>query len=280
MADGRGTYNLIAFDMDGTLLDSEKRLHAPVLEAIRQALEAGKRVALSTGRTRTELEAYREALQAVPLGILASGAILYDFRQERTLWRAAFTPEQLDTLERVSRMEDILILVKRDAGLLLENGALERWSRYEKAKEAALFWKDADYTDDLRAVLCSRPEGVEKINFCHADPQARKRTKERLAPYGMEMAESNRAVLEISPPGVNKGTALLRLCGLTGVPVQESIAVGDADNDLPMLRTAGLGIAMGNATEEVRAAAGAVVADCDHDGCREAIRRFLLSIDE
>ena len=53
MADGRRTYNLIAFDMDGTLLDSEKRLHAPVLEAIRQALEAGKRVALSTGRTRT-----------------------------------------------------------------------------------------------------------------------------------------------------------------------------------------------------------------------------------
>ena len=52
--------------------------------------------------------------------------------------------------------------------------------------------------------------------------------------------------------------------------------MGDAENDLPMLRVAGLGVAMGNATEEALAEADIVVADNDHDGCAEAIRRFLL----
>ncbi|MBR1408450.1 MAG: HAD family phosphatase [Clostridia bacterium] len=274
------TYSLIAFDMDGTLLDSEKQLHGPVLEAIALALAKGKRVALATGRTRSELEPYRTALDAVPLGILASGAILYDFRAERTLWRATFTAEQLACLERAAQQEDALILVKRDAGLLLEEDALQRWSRNENAKEAALFWSNADYTRDLRAYLRSGPLGVEKVNLCHASAEARARTKKRLEGSGFETAESNRAVLEVSPPGVDKGSALLRLCELVGVRPEESIAVGDADNDLPMLRAAGLGIAMGNAAPAVKAAAGAAVSDCDHDGCKEAIRRYLLSIDE
>ena len=53
--------------------------------------------------------------------------------------------------------------------------------------------------------------------------------------------------------------------------------MGDADNDLPMLHAAGLGVAMGNANENARAASDATVADNDHDGCAEAIRRFLLA---
>ena len=75
---------------------------------------------------------------------------------------------------------------------------------------------------------------------------------------------------------MDKGTGLLALAKLLGIPQDATIAVGDADNDLGMLRAAGLGVAMGNANESARAAADAVVADNDHDGCAEAIHRFLL----
>ena len=274
-----GPYRLIAFDLDGTLLDSDKRLRPGVAGEIRRAVSAGCAVALATGRTRSELEPYREALLAVPLGILATGAILWDFRQERALWRRTFTPGQLLRLTEASRQEDILVLVKRDGGMLLEPDALPRWSRAENAKEVARFWAGADRTEDVRAWLSEGPEGVEKINFSHLSEEARERTFRRLEPLGFGLARSNRAVLEISPPGVTKGTALLRLCERLDIPAEASIAVGDADNDLPMLRACGLPVAMGNANARVKAAASAVVADCDHEGAAEAIRRFVTGFD-
>ena len=75
---------------------------------------------------------------------------------------------------------------------------------------------------------------------------------------------------------MTKGTGLLALADQLGIDAAATIAVGDADNDIDMLRAAGLGVAMGNANEGARAAADVVVADNDHDGCAEAIDRFLL----
>ena len=68
----------------------------------------------------------------------------------------------------------------------------------------------------------------------------------------------------------------MQLCEYLGIPVEETIAVGDADNDIEVLKTAGLAIAMGNAAEHVKAIADVMVADCDHDGCAEAIGKYLL----
>ena len=75
---------------------------------------------------------------------------------------------------------------------------------------------------------------------------------------------------------MTKGTGLLALAPQLGISPEQTIAVGDADNDLPMLRAAGLAVAMGNANENARAASDVTVADNDHSGCAEAIHRFLL----
>ena len=113
-------------------------------------------------------------------------------------------------------------------------------------------------------------------SFHLADRASRAPARERLAGLPVELAESEDASLELSPAGADKGSGLLALAELLGIPRAATIAVGDAENDLPMLRAAGLGVAMGNATDAARAAANVVVADNDHDGCAEAIRRFLL----
>ena len=70
---------------------------------------------------------------------------------------------------------------------------------------------------------------------------------------------------------------LKKLCEHLGLPLEQTIAVGDADNDTMALKTAGLSIAMGNATEPVKALADVIVADCDHNGCAEAIDKYLLA---
>ena len=82
--------------------------------------------------------------------------------------------------------------------------------------------------------------------------------------------------LEITAQGVNKGSALELLCSFLKLPLSETAAVGDGANDVQLLRTAGLGIAMENAAPALRAAADAAVPDCDHEGAAIAMERCLL----
>ena len=93
----------------------------------------------------------------------------------------------------------------------------------------------------------------------------------------VEWAYTEWASLELTARGVSKGSALEGLCRALGIPVEASIAVGDSGNDLDMVRRAGLGVAMGNASPDVLEAADVVVADNDHGGCAQAVRDYLLA---
>jgi Cof subfamily protein (haloacid dehalogenase superfamily) len=84
-------------------------------------------------------------------------------------------------------------------------------------------------------------------------------------------------MLEVLPPGASKGAGLKWLIDDLGIPAQQVMAIGDAENDVEMLRLVGVGVAMGNANPKARAAARYVVADHDHDGVGEAIEKFILS---
>ena len=82
---------------------------------------------------------------------------------------------------------------------------------------------------------------------------------------------------EINAIGADKGSGLQALCRCLNIPISATIAIGDSENDRPLLRDADLPLAMGNAIADVKAAAQYVMPDCDHDGVAEAIERFLLA---
>lgn len=119
-------------------------------------------------------------------------------------------------------------------------------------------------------------ETVHKI-LCMGSPQSISALQRRL---GAEFPDLNASLsspcyLEVSPTSVDKGTALETFCRLYGIPVGQSLAFGDNYNDLEMLRRAGTAYAMANAPEEIRAAAGNVTADNDHDGIAQVLERLL-----
>lgn len=90
------------------------------------------------------------------------------------------------------------------------------------------------------------------------------------------VARSQLYYLDVTPAGTNKGTLLTGLAGRLGVPRDEIVTIGDMENDVPMFRCSGFGIAMGNATTEVKRAANAVTLTNDEDGFAEAIERIVL----
>lgn len=276
----KNQYQLIAFDMDGTLLTTDKKIALETTRAMQEAVQAGKQIVLSTGRTDAELADYRSALADVRYGILESGGLLYDFHERRILSSKPIAPEYVQKILELSEQEDVMIQVMAGGKVYIQTRDLDNMAHYQLAYFYPLFSTTALLIDDIRAWLREGTQNgtltVDKINLYHTDTEARKRTLARGKDLPLELVYSEITSIEFSPKGVSKGTALIELAGLLGVPVEQTIAVGDADNDLAMLRCCGLAVAMGNANENVKRTAAVVVADNDHDGCAEAIRRYLL----
>ena len=142
-----------------------------------------------------------------------------------------------------------------------------------------MFDKITDKMENIYRSFCEKPFPVMKLNLYHKDEASRARTVERIKAASLEtaLALAESTSLECSAKGIDKGVGLKKLCEHLGLPLEQTIAVGDADNDTMALKTAGLAVAMGNATEPIKKLADVIVADCDHNGCAEAIDKYLLA---
>ena len=269
-------YQLIVFDMDGTLLRSDKTVSPAVLSAVREAVCAGKSVALGTGRPVTELFPYKTEFADFRYAVLESGALVYDLQEKTILLRRVLDPACIPAMLEAIPQEDIMPQAMCGGVSYINADDLPRMKHYYMGVYETLYETSATRVPDIRVFLREHADQIEKINLYHSTVEGRERTNTRLAGQHVERIYAETTSLEISPPGINKGSGLQDLCALLGIDASEAIAVGDADNDIPMLRAAGLGIAMGNANGHVLAAADVVVSDNDHDGCAEAIREYLL----
>ena len=268
-------YKMIALDIDGTLLNSRKEVTEACADAVRKAAEAGKTVVFCTGRAVSELEAFFSLLPEIRWAVFASGGGLYDIRERKVFSPCAIPRSEADAILALARTKDImpqLVVGERD---VIQASHLEHLERYHMGVYRPLYERAMTLVPDIYAFAEACREDFLKINLYHADPKERVRTREQLDKLSAEKCYSEISSVECSAAGVNKGSGLLRLCEALNTPLSACAAVGDADNDIPMIKTARLGIAMGNAAQRVKNAADRVVADSDHDGCAEAIRLAL-----
>lgn len=270
------TYELIAFDMDGTLLDSSKRVLPSSERAIAEAAAAGKTVAIASGRSPVMVELDQASLGPVRYAICCNGTVLYDLEEHRVVSSASLPHEAIVAALDALGDEDAMIDVFQGRGFFCQPSHVDRMPEFGLGIYQPMYRATAWLVDDVRATLLDPSESYQKFIFHLTSPEARERVVAAMAGVPVEMARSEVSSLEFSPQGVTKATGLLALADLLGIDRAATIAVGDADNDLDMLRAAGLGVAMGNANERAREAADVTVADNDHDGCADAIRRFLL----
>ena len=139
----------------------------------------------------------------------------------------------------------------------------------------ALYEKCAHWVPDRDALLAEHIHDVRKLNFFFHDHAEWLRCGEIFRTMPLEYASGIPNNFEITAPGVSKGEGLRLLCRTLDLDIAQTIACGDEGNDVSILRAAGLGVAMGNATAEALAAADVQVADCDHDGVAQAIETYL-----
>ena len=119
-------------------------------------------------------------------------------------------------------------------------------------------------------------EPLYKINLYSKNTEKREKILSKINHLNMTFAYSEVTSIECSPKGVSKASGLQILCQKLGIPIERTIAVGDADNDIEILKVAGLAVAMENANEKVKKIADVIVNDNDHGGCAQLIQNYLL----
>ena len=271
-------YKLAAFDMDGTLLNSRKEIPASAALACKRAAAAGRIVALDTGRAVTELTLFPLTEMGIRYGSCACGTVIYDFEDSLVLAKKTIPESLVPTIVEVSVLEDLMLQVMVDGISYVEAADVKRMEHFQMGVYRPLYEATTSYADDVRAFALEHADRINKMNLYHASPEGRARTLSRLSSLPLDFTFAETTSLEITPQGISKGTGLADLCSVLGISIAEAIGVGDAFNDVPMLKMAGLGVAMGNSNEAALEAADVVVADNDHDGIAEVIDRYLLGI--
>jgi hypothetical protein len=275
-------YRLLAIDVDGTIVDHRDELSEPTRKALVRAGEAGLHVVLATGRR------YSRTLHLVePLGIevplvTASGALIKDPRDHRTLYVAGFDRGVL----------------RRTLGVVVECG-------FDPVVCADTYAQGFDFylarcevqSPELREYLSLNAECGRVWSDLAADPppgvftgfamgtrdqmlELQRRLEAelpgRLYTHVLRSPRYTGFMCEWAPGGVTKWSAIRRLAAGWGIPDEAICAVGDDVNDIAMIRSAGLGVAMGNALPEVKAAADRIAPAQQEDGLVEVVD-WLLS---
>ena len=268
-------YKLLALDMDGTILTSQKTVSPATVKAINNLIQRGTAVTLCTGRGVAELKDYTSEFAAIPYGILNSGGCIYDFTKRQSIYRSLLDDGALIECIRAARAVKAMPYLLTEDVSVAQSEDIRDVSVFQMSIYQSLYDRVATVVPDMETYVREHPGKSLKLCIFHRDPGTREQTRRAVEHLGMELADAETTSLEISPRGVTKGLGLKTLCSYLGISIEESVAVGDADNDIDVLNTAGLSVAMGNANKKVKDLCDVIVADNDHDGIVEVIDRFF-----
>ena len=263
---------LIALDIDGTLLDSKHALTPRVEEAVKAAVAKGIQVVLATGKTRHSSVKLVEQLGITAPAIYlqglviynADGAISHQWKLDLAVARQVITFAEDRGFMVVGFAEDRILARAHNQRLV------DGFSNYHEISP--------EIVGPLQNILREIP--INKL-IAMGDPKAIKALRWQLDLQLGGKARTMQAgvpwMVEILPPGTSKGIALKQLLKELKVNPEHILAVGDAENDIEMLQLAGVGVAMGQAAQNVKDAADWVTKSCDEDGVAVALERYVLT---
>lgn len=266
---------LIATDVDGTLLNEDELVTPRTKAAVLAAVEAGTQFVLATGRPPRWIPPVVDALGFAPMAVCANGAVLYDSATDRILSARTLSVEVLAQLaEMATRVIPGAGLAVERVGSRAHDAATPQFLSSPGYEHA---WLNPDNTEVSIEDVLNAPAVkllIRKAGARSADMAA------ALAPHvGIEgdlTYSTNNGLIEVTPLGVSKATGVEEVARPLGITAEDVVAFGDMPNDIPMLLWAGLGVAMGNAHPEAKAAADEVTTPNTDDGLARVLERWWL----
>lgn len=265
-------YKLIAVDMDGTLLREDKTISQATKDAIKKARAKGTKVVLASGRPLEGLVRYLDELNISSKDdyvLSYNGSVVQNVKTKEVIAKKILKGSDLAYLYELSKQLGSDIHAFSNKGCITPK--MNKYSDLEGEINGIPVFK-IDYAtisadeDIIKVMMVEEPEILAKVIANMPEEVYEKYTVVQSAPFFLEFLNKESS----------KGTAVKELARNLGISQKEVICVGDAGNDLDMIEFAGLGVAMGNAFDEVKAAADYITKNNEEDGVAHVIEKFVL----
>jgi Cof subfamily protein (haloacid dehalogenase superfamily) len=279
----KNMYKLAVLDIDGTLLDSKGCITKKTLQTIRAVEKQGGIVTICTGRNiRKSLPVVKKSGIQVPFACI-DGTLLFDPIKRTAVHDLPLSREEIHFILDAAVNEDAFVEVN-NGQIYYKFAKKEPLYQYDIFNKRTFLGRIKSYHGGVRYVkkfdiMRTIPDPVYQIVIA-AEPEITKKIKDTIIKFDNGQLEIRDNLWEkylfISRKGATKSMAMERLCNYFQVPMEKTIAIGDEQNDIDMLEKAGMGIAMGNASENVKAVADYITLSNDADGVADALQKFFL----
>ena len=268
-------YQILTLDLDGTLTNSKKEITKPTLDALIEIQEDGKKVVLASGRPTQGVLPLAKQLQLEKYGsyILSfNGGRITDCRTGNIIYNKTLPDDcKVPLYEIVSRYKDRGIdIIAYAQDTLISGICPNQYTKLESRINHTPIVTSEDFLSDVtgpqnKFLVTGDPEVIEEI---------REVVNRHFRTYLYAYC-SDPFFLEIMPPGIDKAHSLLKLLTSIALSADQMICCGDGYNDLTMIETAGLGVAMANAQPAVLEKADYITKSNDEDGVLHVINEFM-----
>lgn len=265
-------YKVIVLDIDGTLVNSEKKITKKTYDVLTKVQNEGKVVVIASGRPPQGVMPFAKKLGFHKRGgyILSyNGGRITQLGSDKTIYNKCFPNEYLPEICEI--IKDYRVTINTyENDTIVSSGNINKYSNVE----AEIIGLETHFVEDFasyvnfdvnKCLLSGEPEDIKKL-----EDILKKKYEGKLGVY-----RSEEFFLELVPLGVDKAQSIDYLLKSLGLTRERCIACGDGYNDLSMIEYAGLGVAMGNANSDIKAAADFVTLTNDEDGVAYAIERFV-----
>lgn len=290
-------YKLIAIDLDGTLLNEYSMVPESTAEVLREAKEQGVEIVLASGRPANSIITFAKSIGIDNYLIAGNGSLLYDIQNKENIFDAFFDKNQALQIADICEENSIFynaytereiiadslkynILIYEKENLSKPEGQRTHINIVPNIKD---YISDSDSNEYLKMTICDESKIVfdnvlRKLeranNFEILKPEW---MSKKYFKYGTSEFSLQYYFSEITKKDINKWVAIEKLAEKLDIKREEIIAIGDNANDEAMIRGAGLGVAMGNASDDIKNIAGYITDTNTNEGVRKAIEKFILN---
>lgn len=269
---------MIAADLDGTLLKDDKTIDPYTLEIISKVVEKDVTFVIATGRPYNGVPEELLGIKGIRYAMTSNGARVVDIHTGESVIQKLLPKEKgLKALEIGSKYDTLQEIYYSGQGYA-DKDKLNNVKKYHKNPNMwEYFLRTRKQVDSVMDMAHETDQDMDKMQMLFPYDDERAKAWEEIRKIeGINAVDSIGYNIEVTSKEAHKGAALLELADMLNIKSDEIMAFGDGDNDASMIKSAGFGVAMGNAGEKARAAADYITDSNDNNGVANAINKFVL----